>query len=77
MNARRFTATRLRANLYRVLDEVLDTGEPVEIEKNGRLLRIEPANPDDRLARLRPHPEYIKGDPDALVHLDWSDEWKP
>jgi hypothetical protein len=77
MKARRFTATRLRANLYRVLDEVLNTGEPVEIERNGQLLRIEPVEPADRLARLRPHAGYIKGDPEAIVHLDWSEEWKP
>lgn len=77
MRARRFTATRLRANLYRVLDEVLSSGQPVEIERNGQLLRIERAEPTDRLARLQPHPDYIRGDPESLVHVDWSGEWKP
>ena len=74
---RRYTATRLRANLYRVLDEVLETGRPVEIERNGRVLRIEAVAPADRLSALTPRPEYIRGDPDALIHVDWSGEWKP
>lgn len=73
----RFTATRLRANLYRVLDRVLETGRPVEIERNGRVLRIERVEPEDRLARLRPHPGAIRGDPEDLVHMDWSGEWRP
>jgi hypothetical protein len=73
----RFTATRLRANLYRVLDEVLETGRPVEIERKGQLIRIERVGSDDPLTRLKPHPEYIIDDPESLVHLNWSDEWKP
>ena len=36
------TASKLRENVYRILDEVLATGVPVEIERNGRTLRIVP-----------------------------------
>jgi hypothetical protein len=36
----RLTASKLRANIYRVLDQVLETGVPVEIERHGRRLRI-------------------------------------
>jgi len=74
------TATELRANLYRILDRVLDTGEAVEVERKGRRVRLVPGESptgDDLLARLTPHPDYIVGDPDDLVHLDWSDAWKP
>ena len=77
MRKERFSATKLRANLYRVLDEVLATGIPVEIEREGKLLRIVPAEPFDKLKRLRPHPDYLACDPDELVHLDWSSEWSP
>lgn len=73
----RFTASRLRANLYRVLDRVLETGVPVEIERKGRVLRIETVSGEDRLARLRPHPEAIRDGLESLVHVDWSGEWKP
>lgn len=72
-----FSATRLRANLYRVLDRVLETGIPAEVERHGRRLRIVRAEAGGRLARLKPHPEYLAADPEELVHLDWSGEWRP
>ena len=73
------TASRLRENVYRILDEVLETGTPVEIERGGRRLRIIAVIDDkgSRLDRLTPHPDAVTGDPDDLVHLDWSGEWKP
>ena len=37
------SASQLRQNIYRLLDEVLESGEPIEIERNGRRLRIVPA----------------------------------
>ncbi len=72
-----YSISRLRADLYRVIDQVLETGEPVEIERNGRRLRIVPAEAASRLSALRPHPEYLSEDPESLVHLDWSGEWEP
>lgn len=73
------TASALRANVYRILDEVLDTGEPVEIERGGRLLRIVPveSTPGSKLDRLRPIKGLIVGDPEDIVHMDWSSEWRP
>jgi hypothetical protein len=73
------TASRLRENIYRLLDQVLETGTPVEIERRGRILKIVPADepPRSKLDRLEPHPGSIVGNPEDLVHLDWSSEWKP
>jgi hypothetical protein len=73
----RYTASRLRANLYRLLDRVAETGIPLEIERKGRLLRIEAVREVDRLARLQPHPEAVRDDLESLVHVDWSGEWAP
>lgn len=72
-----YTVTALRADLYRVLDRVLETGIPIEVERNGQRLRIAPAAPTGRLERLRAHPGAIVGDREELVHIDWSDEWRP
>lgn len=72
---KRYTVSALRADLYRLLDRVLDTGVPLEIERKGARLRIAPVEGTRRLDRLRPHPDYLRGDPEAIVHLDWSDEW--
>lgn len=69
------SATKLRQNLYSILDQVLETGVPVQIERNGRLLVIEPQAKKSRWDRLEAH-EIVKGDPEGIVHMDWSGEWK-
>lgn len=71
------TASELRQNVYRLLDEVLRTGEPIEIERAGRRLRIVSVDPPAKLSRLEAHPGTVVGDPEELVHLDWSGEWQP
>lgn len=73
------SASKLRANVYRLLDEVLDTGRPLEIERNGKTLVITPKEKEsesfwDRLPRRE---GYIVGNPDDLIHIDWSSEWNP
>lgn len=70
------TASKLRENVYRILDQVLETGVPVEIERSGKILRISAAEPRSKLANLKSR-NYIVGDPEELVHLDWSAEWRP
>jgi len=76
MSVESFTPSRLRQHLYRVLDRIAETGESVEITRKGKRLRIVRAEPG-RLDQLRPHPAYLQTDPEALVHLDWSDDWRP
>ena len=68
------SATKLRQNLYNILDSVVDTGVPVEIERNGRLLRIVAEEQGTKWDRLTAH-QVVVGDPDDLVHIDWSSEW--
>jgi hypothetical protein len=72
----RLKASKLRENIYRILDQVLETGVPVEIERGGKLLKIICAEPPSKLARLKPR-DYLRGAPEELVHLDWSGEWRP
>lgn len=71
-----FTPSRLRANLYRILDRVLETGTPVEIRRKGHRLRIVPER-SGKLDLLKPHPDFIRGEREDLVHRDWSDQWRP
>lgn len=66
----------LRENLYRVLDQVLETGMPIEIERRGKIVKITPAEPRSKLANLKPRP-YLLSDPEELVEMDWSGEWRP
>jgi hypothetical protein len=71
------TASKLRESIYRVLDRILETGEPVIIERNGRYLRITADDPPSRFDALVRRPEVVIGDSEDFVHLDWSSEWQP
>ena len=71
------TASKLREDIYKILDGILATGEPVEIERKGRVLRIVADQPStSRLSRLMKR-DFIIGDPEDLVEIDWSKEWNP
>jgi antitoxin (DNA-binding transcriptional repressor) of toxin-antitoxin stability system len=71
------TASDLRRDVYKLLDRVLATGEPIEIERGGRTLYVVADSGPGRLERIEGDPDLIQGDPDDLVHLDWSDHWDP
>jgi hypothetical protein len=68
------SASRLRENIYSILDEVLASGIPVEVERKGRILKIVAEPRPSKLARVKPI-DLVNGDPEDLVHLDWSAEW--
>ncbi|HEV8658075.1 MAG TPA: type II toxin-antitoxin system Phd/YefM family antitoxin [Thermoanaerobaculia bacterium] len=72
----KLTASQLRSDVYRILDRVLETGVPVEIERHGKILRIVPPVESSKTGRLEPV-EYLIGDPQEIVHVDWSEEWRP
>ncbi len=70
----KLSASKLRQNLYQVLDEVLEKGTPVEIERKGKILKIVPGKSDSKLMNLEPH-DTIIGDPESIINIDWSKEW--
>ena len=63
-------------DILRLLDKVVKTGIPVEIERKGKRLLVSPARKYRNLSCLEEHPDFIVGNPDDLVHMDWSVEWK-
>ena len=69
------SARNNQKDIFQILDKVAETGIPLEIKRRGKRLIICPA--ENKLDRLEPHPEFIVGNPDDLVHIDWSTEWKP
>jgi antitoxin (DNA-binding transcriptional repressor) of toxin-antitoxin stability system len=70
------TVSKLREDIYRILDQVLESGEPVVIRRRGKLLRIIPGEQPRQLP-LRSRPEFLRCDPEELIHVDWSSEWRP
>lgn len=74
------TASKLRENIYRILDQVAETGKPVEISRKGKLLRIVADSSEQpnrsKLSRLKKRMGVIVGDPEDIVHMDWSKNWR-
>jgi hypothetical protein len=70
----KITASKLRENIYTILDQALETGVPVEVIRKGKILKIVPEVKPDKLSRLKKR-HCIIGDPDDIVHMDWLSEW--
>jgi antitoxin (DNA-binding transcriptional repressor) of toxin-antitoxin stability system len=68
------SATQLRQNLYNLLDQVISTGIPLEIERKGKVLKIIPQNKKSKLDNLEPH-DVINGSPEDIVHVDWLSDF--
>lgn len=75
------TPTKLRDNIYGVLDEVIHNKKPIAIQRKGVLLTIQPpSNKKNKkkrdLSKLKKR-KVIVGDPESILNIDWSEEWKP
>lgn len=68
--------TALRQQLFSAVDQVIETGIPLEIERNGYQVKIVLQEKKSKLANLKQH-ECIVGNPEDLVELStakWSEE---
>lgn len=68
------TTSKLRQNIYKLLDQVAETGVPLEIRRKGKILKIVVENQRSKLAALKKR-DVVVGDAEELVHIDWSSEW--
>jgi prevent-host-death family protein len=68
------TASKLRENIYQILDEAVETGIPVEVVRKGIVLRIVPETRPSKLSRLKKRTAFV-GDPDDIFKIDWRSEW--
>lgn len=68
------TVTELRGNIFKLLDEVLRTGVPIEVNKGGKKVRIVPAEVSNKLQNLVSRPDVINGDPEDIVNTTWEKE---
>ncbi len=70
----RVTPTQLRKNLFKLLDQVVETGKPIEINRNGIVLRIVPQQKSSKLQRLKKH-RTMQCDPEMIIENDWEEAW--
>ncbi|MCP4401115.1 MAG: type II toxin-antitoxin system Phd/YefM family antitoxin [bacterium] len=77
---KRIEFVTLQENLSQILDDMLKTGDSIEIEHHGRRFQILPLQSEtsvesaNKLDNLIERP-YLQCDPDDIVHVDWSQEW--
>ena len=68
--------TALRQQLFKVVDQVIATGVPAEINRKGHIVKIVVEMKKSKLENLVPH-DCIVGDPEELVNLsphEWDEE---
>lgn len=70
------TATELRKDIYNVLDKVIETGVPADIERHGKHLKIIVIEKPSKFDQYEGIKDLIIGNSDELENLDWSNEWK-
>lgn len=71
------TPSKLREDIYNILDSVLENGETIEIKRKGKIIKIVPPQKTSKLDKLIAHSNVVTGDSEDLVSMDWSKEWKP
>ena len=68
--------TALRQQLFNVVDQVIATGIPIEIKRNGHIVKIILNDKKSKLENLVKH-DCIVGDPEELVGFSpeqWDEE---
>ncbi len=68
--------TVLRQQLFKVVDQVIATGIPTKIKRNGHIVKIVLVNKKSKLDNLIKH-DCIEDDPEDLVDLslhEWNEE---
>jgi hypothetical protein len=68
--------TALRNNIFKIVDEVIKTGNPVELERKGHRLKIVMEAKKSKLENLKPH-DCIVGNPDELIDLKVAEWYEP
>ncbi len=71
------TASALRQNIYKLLDQVIESGEALEINRKGHLLKIIPEEKVSKFASMTKRDIFVKPDDegDDIAGMDWSKEW--
>ena len=70
------TVTQLRKDVYRLFEKALRSGEPLRVTCKGQTFQVVPPRVKSFAERMKKR-DVLRCDPEELVHLDWSKEWKP
>jgi hypothetical protein len=69
------TPSKLRQNLYNLLDQVIKTGKPIEIKRNNKVLKIIMEPSKTKLDNLKKR-DVFNCEPDEIINNNWEKEWE-
>jgi len=69
------TPSKLRQNLYNLLDQVILTGKPIEIKRKDKVLKIIVESSKSKLDNLKKR-DVLNCKPDEIINNHWEKEWK-
>ena len=67
--------SQFREDIYNLLDQVIETGAPIEIKRKGKVLKVTLDKRSSKLSNLKKR-DVLVTKPDYYVHLDWSKKWQ-
>ena len=70
------TLSALRANIYKIFDQIIETGTDVKIERKGVVVTITAPKKISKLDRIKPV-SILNCDADDIIYNNWESEWNP
>ena len=67
--------SQFREDIYNLLDQVIETGTPLEIKRKGKVLKVMLDKKASKLSNLKKR-DVMSTKPDYYIHLDWSKKWR-
>lgn len=70
------TPTKLRENLFSLLDEAIETGKVLDVKRKGHILHIVPEKKLSKLDNIVPK-KITNASDEEIIDANWEKEWKP
>lgn len=71
---KKINSLEFRQNLDHLLDEIVNTGVSIPVERNGTILEIKAVKKTSKLDQLVLRPDFIVGNVDDFVNVSWEGE---
>jgi len=71
-----YSLTKLRKEIFTVVDNLIKTGKSVYIQRNGHRIKLVLDEPHSKLDNLVPHPDVMVDEAESYIHEDWSKYWQ-
>ncbi len=68
------SASQLRQNIYKILDQIIKEGKVVEVLRKGTVIRLIPETKKSKIERLR-HNEFSDEPAESFESIDWTSSW--